>query len=109
MASQGWDRSVDILVVGTGNGGLTAAVCNYEMGTKDILVIDKADKVGAPARHRAAVFGCRAITMRKKRAPAIRLRRRVSIYDIRSRVRMCQKSSSRVISKWPEDAPILAR
>jgi 3-oxosteroid 1-dehydrogenase len=46
MASQGWDRSVDILVVGTGNGGLTAAVCNYEMGTKDILVIDKADKVG---------------------------------------------------------------
>ena len=46
MASQQWDRSVDLLVVGTGNGGLTAAVCNYEMGTKDILVIDKADKVG---------------------------------------------------------------
>jgi 3-oxosteroid 1-dehydrogenase len=41
-----WDREVDVLVVGTGNGGLTAAVCNWEMGTKDVLIIEKQDKVG---------------------------------------------------------------
>ena len=46
MSDDNFDREVDVLVVGTGNGGLTAAVCNYEMGTKDILVIEKADKVG---------------------------------------------------------------
>ncbi len=41
-----WDREVDVLVVGTGNGGLTAAICNYEMGSKDVLIIEKSDKVG---------------------------------------------------------------
>ena len=39
-------REVDGLVVGTGNGGLTAAVCNWEMGSKDVLIIEKQDKVG---------------------------------------------------------------
>lgn len=42
----GWDREVDVLVVGTGNGGLTAAICNWEMGAKDVLIIEKSDKVG---------------------------------------------------------------
>jgi len=46
MSTAQWDREVDILIAGTGNGGLTAAVCNWEMGTKDLLVIEKADKVG---------------------------------------------------------------
>ena len=46
MSEMNWDREVDVLVVGTGNGGLTAAVCNWEMGTKDILIIEKQDKVG---------------------------------------------------------------
>jgi len=41
-----WDYSVDVLVVGTGNGGLTAALCSYEMGRKDVLVIDKAGTYG---------------------------------------------------------------
>jgi 3-oxosteroid 1-dehydrogenase len=41
-----WDQTVDILVVGSGNGGLTAALTNYEMGSKDVLVIEKAAKVG---------------------------------------------------------------
>ncbi|RZV48470.1 MAG: FAD-binding protein, partial [Pseudomonadales bacterium] len=44
--AQAFDHSVDVLVVGTGNGGLTSAVCNYEMGSRDVLVIEKADKVG---------------------------------------------------------------
>ncbi len=46
MSKIDWHNSVDVLVVGTGNGGLTAAVCNYEMGSKDVLIIEKADKVG---------------------------------------------------------------
>jgi 3-oxosteroid 1-dehydrogenase len=46
MSQINWDREVDVLVVGTGNGGLTAAVCNWEMGTKDVLIIEKQDKVG---------------------------------------------------------------
>ena len=41
-----WDHAVDVLVVGSGNGGLTAAVANHEMGSKDVLVIEKADKIG---------------------------------------------------------------
>ena len=46
MSQMNWDREVEVLVVGTGNGGLTAAVCNWEMGTKDVLIIEKQDKVG---------------------------------------------------------------
>ena len=41
MSQMNWDREVDVLVVGTGNGGLTAAVCNWEMGTKNVLIIEK--------------------------------------------------------------------
>ena len=41
-----WDHSVDVLVVGSGNGGLTAALCNQLMGAGEVLVIEKADKVG---------------------------------------------------------------
>src|SRR5437868_6025530 len=37
---------VDLLIVGSGNGGLTAALSAYEMGVKDVLVIDKAAKFG---------------------------------------------------------------
>ncbi|WP_101760570.1 FAD-binding protein [Oceanicoccus sp. KOV_DT_Chl] len=45
-AANGWDYSVDVLVVGSGNGALTSALCCYEMGAKDVLVIEKADKYG---------------------------------------------------------------
>ncbi len=41
-----WDHSVDVLVVGSGNGGLTAAVCSHEMGAGDVLVIEKSDMYG---------------------------------------------------------------
>ncbi len=43
---QEWDYSYDVVVVGSGNGGMTAAVCSYEMGTKDVLVIEKSDLYG---------------------------------------------------------------
>jgi len=47
-----WDKEVDILVVGSGNGALTAGVCSHDMSkaktgkAADILVIEKSDKVG---------------------------------------------------------------
>jgi 3-oxosteroid 1-dehydrogenase len=46
MAEETWDQSVDVLVVGSGNGGLTAALCCYEMGVQDVLVIDKSELIG---------------------------------------------------------------
>lgn len=41
-----WDHSVDVVVVGSGNGALTAALCCYEMGAKDVLIIEKSDQYG---------------------------------------------------------------
>ncbi|NND83371.1 MAG: FAD-binding protein [Gammaproteobacteria bacterium] len=45
-ADANWDFSADVLVVGSGNGGLTAALCNKIMGSGDVLVTEKAAKVG---------------------------------------------------------------
>ncbi len=44
--AQQWDYSFDVVVVGSGNGGLTAALCSYEMGCKDVLVIEKSGLYG---------------------------------------------------------------
>lgn len=41
-----WDYSFDVVVVGSGNGGMTAALCTYEMGTKDVLLIEKSNLFG---------------------------------------------------------------
>jgi 3-oxosteroid 1-dehydrogenase len=35
-----------VLVVGSGNGGLTAALCSHEMGAGDVLVIEKSNLYG---------------------------------------------------------------
>jgi len=40
------DVSVDVVVVGSGNGALTAALCAYEMGAKDVLVVEKSALYG---------------------------------------------------------------
>jgi 3-oxosteroid 1-dehydrogenase len=45
-SQQQWDYSFDVVVVGSGNGGMTAALCSYEMGTKDVLVIEKSNLYG---------------------------------------------------------------
>jgi 3-oxosteroid 1-dehydrogenase len=43
---QQWDYSFDVVVVGSGNGGQTAALCSYEMGTPDVLIIEKSNLYG---------------------------------------------------------------
>src|ERR1700733_11615559 len=40
------DVVVDVLVVGSGNGALTAALCAYELGVRDVLVVEKSEKYG---------------------------------------------------------------
>lgn len=46
MTDNNWDQSVDALIVGSGNGAMTAALSLYEMGVKDVLLIEKSDLVG---------------------------------------------------------------
>ena len=41
-----FDHSVDVVVVGTGSGAMTNAICNYEMGSKDVLMVEKTDMYG---------------------------------------------------------------
>lgn len=46
VAGGNWDHEVDVLVVGSGNGGMTAALCANDMGAGDVLLIEKSDKYG---------------------------------------------------------------
>ncbi len=46
MNEQAWDKSVDVLVVGSGNGGLTTALCAHDMGVGEVLVIEKSGLYG---------------------------------------------------------------
>ena len=45
---------VDVLVVGSGCGGLTAAIAAKEFGSKKVLVIEKGNFLGVPALHLVA-------------------------------------------------------
>lgn len=45
-SNERWDQSVELLIVGSGNGALTSALCAYEMGVRNILVIEKQTKYG---------------------------------------------------------------
>lgn len=46
MTEKSWDHSVDVLIVGSGNGALTAALSSYEMGVKDLLIVEKSAEIG---------------------------------------------------------------
>ncbi len=41
-----WDHEVDLLVVGSGNGAMTGAICSHDMGVGKVLVIEKASHFG---------------------------------------------------------------
>ena len=45
-SGQDWDYSFDVVVVGSGNGGMTAALCSYEMGCRDVVVVEKSHLFG---------------------------------------------------------------
>jgi len=44
--SESFDHAVDVLVVGSGNGGLTGALAAQAAGAGDVLVIEKQDVIG---------------------------------------------------------------
>jgi 3-oxosteroid 1-dehydrogenase len=46
MSELKWDHSVDVLVVGSGNGAFTAALSCYEMGLEDVLMVEKSAEIG---------------------------------------------------------------
>lgn len=41
-----WDKEVDVLVVGSGNGALTAAITAHDTAKANVLVVEKSDKFG---------------------------------------------------------------
>ena len=41
-----FDHEVDVLIVGSGNGAMTAALCCHELGVTDVLIVEKSNKVG---------------------------------------------------------------
>lgn len=41
-----WDRETDVGIIGTGNGGLTAAVCLHALGVTDVTLVEKSNLVG---------------------------------------------------------------
>ncbi|MGI8493361.1 MAG: FAD-binding protein [Acidimicrobiales bacterium] len=45
MTTPDWDREVDLLVVGTGAGGMTAALAGHDAGA-EVLLVEKADRYG---------------------------------------------------------------
>ncbi|MBD2858399.1 FAD-dependent oxidoreductase [Spongiibacter sp. KMU-158] len=46
MTEKNWDHSADVVIVGSGNGAMTAALSLYEMGVKDVLIIEKSSLIG---------------------------------------------------------------
>lgn len=65
-----FDKEVDVLVVGSGAGALTAAIVAQREGCKDVLVVEKSDKYGGtssmsgggiwiPASHYALSVGAK--------------------------------------------------
>ncbi|NKI17681.1 FAD-binding protein [Spongiibacter sp. KMU-166] len=46
MTDRKWDHQVEVLVVGSGNGAMTAALSCYEMGLKNVLLVEKSHWVG---------------------------------------------------------------
>lgn len=41
-----WDYQTDVLIVGSGNGAMTAALASHELASADVMVIEKSDKFG---------------------------------------------------------------
>jgi flavin-dependent dehydrogenase len=68
MSEQNWDDDVDLLVLGTGAGGLAAAVTGAAEG-RTTLVLEKTEFVGIPGRR--VPDRCRA-HVRARRRPARR-------------------------------------
>lgn len=54
-SNNNWDRTIDVVVAGSGIGGFSAAVTAAEQGLK-VLMLEKAAQVGGTTRKSAGVF-----------------------------------------------------
>lgn len=43
---ENWQKEVDVLVVGSGNGAFTAAIACHDLAKADVLMVEKSDKFG---------------------------------------------------------------
>lgn len=41
-----WDKEVDLLIIGSGNGAMTGAICAHDMDAGDVLVVEKGAHFG---------------------------------------------------------------
>lgn len=55
MTGQAWDHSVDVLVVGSGSGGMLGAVRAHDLGA-NTLVVEKSDKYGGSSAMSGGVI-----------------------------------------------------
>ena len=55
MSQTQWDQSVDVLVVGSGSGGMTAAVRAKDLGG-DVLLVEKSDRYGGSSAMSGGVI-----------------------------------------------------
>jgi succinate dehydrogenase/fumarate reductase flavoprotein subunit len=85
------ELTVDVLVVGSGNGGLTAALCAYELGVESVLVVEKSD---ARARRPAVSSGFPATGTVSREAARTASRQRASSSQTRSRRTQYRGNSS---------------
>ena len=68
-----WDYEFDVVVVGSGNGALTSAICSHDGGAKT-LVIEKAINTEAHLQLLEAEFGFQIIDMPKQRMLMIQIK-----------------------------------
>lgn len=54
--STNYDHEYDVIVVGSGNGALTSAICSHDGGAK-VLVIEKSNQFGGTSATSGGEFG----------------------------------------------------
>ncbi len=53
------EMKADLVIIGTGGGGMAAAVAAAENGIKDIIVLEKLKSIGGNTAMSAGLFGTR--------------------------------------------------
>jgi succinate dehydrogenase/fumarate reductase flavoprotein subunit len=72
---QPWDRTVDVLVVGTGGAGLAAAMSAGDAGMS-VLLVESTDRWGGSTSMSGGACGCQPTRSWRATAPATHAMRR---------------------------------
>ncbi len=60
-----WDKEVDIIVVGSGAGGMVSALAAVQ-NQADVMIIERPSCGAAHQLHQVVAFGCRAAMLPKR-------------------------------------------